>query len=586
MSVNKWTLGVFHELSGAPADVLARLLTERGVVAQAEADPLTLARQLVSADAITSQLQLLTEDELDALDALFDQDPPAHSSAPDEASGLPEEAHTRQLVHTVDSTTALRPEIAALWPEIRTLRDRATPPAVNPGVSDQGPAAIDVAAVMSSLEGVEMLLAAASTQPVDSTTLPDDDTWAARLGSDSLGQRPWAQLGELAQRTGLLGQRGHKWMLTQRGLQWCRRPLVERWSHLVHTFWSQAPTWFTRALGDGVTGGAHPLVAYPLVDTDVWNHWSELAHRVGVMVDGRPSELAEVLASRGDSTTVMHDSLPEPLRQLYPDGPDSVVAAGVLDPEVEATLRDIGQWISGGLAPRFTISPATVLGAIQRGSSPGDIETFIDGALPGGRTGALGQVISDTLGKAQAITVDGVEGGSRLRVRDGLLVDLLQADRRLQSLKLTATSESEFFTSHTVEDVHRVLLAENYPHLVVDAEGQPQDSEGHDVVLRLPAEGGAWSRGDTEALVNQWQQQRAEQPAQWFLPALEVCISEKLAVRVGVNMGTEVATLQVEPRSVQNGRLRARDTRSDVERTIPVKQIVWIDHGGSASDES
>lgn len=588
MSVNKWTLGIFHELSGAPADTLARLLTERGIVAQAEADPLTLAHQLVATDAIKSQLQLLTESELDALDSLFEVATATghHSPAANDPGGLPEQAHARQLVHTFDATTALRPEIASLWPDIRAHREGATPPVVSSAEPREGAAPIDVPAVMSALEGIEMLLAAASAQPVDSTLLPDDEVWAARLGPDARGQRPWSQLGELAQRTGLLGQRGHKWLVTERGIQWRRRAVVERWCHLVHTLWSQAPTWFTRALGEGASGEGNPLVAYPLVDRDVWDHWGELALRVGVLVEGRPSPLVEVLRTQGDIDQVMREALPEPLRQLYSDGPDSVIAAGVLDSAVETTLRGIGQWISGGMAPRFTINQATVLGGLQRGVSEAQIRDFVDRALPGGLSGSVGQMVNDTLERAEAITVEIAEGGSRLRVRDRLLVDLLHADRRLQSLGLVALSETEFTSGHSVEHIHRLLLAESYPHLVVGPGGEPVDVEGHDVVLRLPAQGGAWSTVDTEALVAQWQRQKADEPAQWFLPLLEVCISEKLAVRVGVNMGDQVATLQVEPRSVQNGRLRARDTRSDVERTIPVKQIVWIDQGGAVSDAS
>lgn len=588
MSVNRWTLGVFHELSSASADALARLLTERGVVAQAETDPLTLAQQLVAEDAITSQLQLLTDSELDALDSLFDAQGSVSETPPEHGGGvdLPDAAHERHLVYTPDSVTVLRPEVASIWPDIRAHRAASRAVVTPPQGTHQSPAAIDVPAVMSALEGVEMQLQCASAHPVDSSTLPDDETWAQRLGPDALGQRPWAQLGELAQRTGLLGQRGQKWLVSEQGIQWRRRALVERWSHLVHTLWSQAPTWFTRALGDQAAGGTNPLVAYPLVDREVWVHWSELAHRVGVMVGGQPSELAAVLSTQGDTKEVLQRALPEPLHQLYPDGPDSVVAAGVLDSSVEATLRRIGHWISGGIAPRFTINQATVLTGLQRGVTPGEMREFAEGALPGGLAGSVGHLVSDTLDRAETIRVEIAEGGSRLTVADPVLEGLLPADRRLQSLGLVAHGSNEFSSGQSVEHVHRLLLAEGYPHLVLDAQGEPLDVEGQDVVLRLAAHGGAWSRADASALLQQWHQQQADAPAQWFLPALEVCISEKLAVRVGVNMGDQVATLQVEPRSVQNGRLRARDIRSDVERTIPVKQIVWIDHGGSASDES
>jgi hypothetical protein len=59
---------------------------------------------------------------------------------------------------------------------------------------------------------------------------------------------------------------------------------------------------------------------------------------------------------------------------------------------------------------------------------------------------------------------------------------------------------------------------------------------------------------------------------------VELAIKTKLEVTVVVRMpdGTEVPYL-LEPAALAGGRLRARDRRADIERTLPLSHIVAVD---------
>jgi hypothetical protein len=72
--------------------------------------------------------------------------------------------------------------------------------------------------------------------------------------------------------------------------------------------------------------------------------------------------------------------------------------------------------------------------------------------------------------------------------------------------------------------------------------------------------------------------QPAESGAAWNARQLELAIKAKLEVTVVVRMpdGTEVPYL-LEPAALAGGRLRARDRRADIERTLPLSHIVAVD---------
>jgi hypothetical protein len=63
----------------------------------------------------------------------------------------------------------------------------------------------------------------------------------------------------------------------------------------------------------------------------------------------------------------------------------------------------------------------------------------------------------------------------------------------------------------------------------------------------------------------------------WMARQLELAIKTKMTVTVVVRMpdGSEIEYL-LEPAALASGRLRARDRRSDIERTLPLSHIVEV----------
>ena len=63
----------------------------------------------------------------------------------------------------------------------------------------------------------------------------------------------------------------------------------------------------------------------------------------------------------------------------------------------------------------------------------------------------------------------------------------------------------------------------------------------------------------------------------WLVRQLDVAIKARASLTVSVTMpGGSVVDYQLEPTSVGGGRMRARDKKSAIERTLPLSSIAGI----------
>jgi hypothetical protein len=176
------------------------------------------------------------------------------------------------------------------------------------------------------------------------------------------------------------------------------------------------------------------------------------------------------------------------------------------------------------------------------------------------------------------------ESGSTVECLDSLALELLLADRKLQSLAFQKASESMLTSSHSVDSVHALLSSEGYPHLVIDQAGDVFDVDREELV-QMP-DTAAGRDHTASSLLDAWRSWQESAPADWWEPCLEWAIAHKIRVTAVVNINGVESEFVIEPKSLQNGRLRARDTRSDVERTIPVSHLVRMHSPEAVSPES
>src|SRR5690606_4230631 len=148
----------------------------------------------------------------------------------------------------------------------------------------------------------------------------------------------------------------------------------------------------------------------------------------------------------------------------------------------------------------------------------------------------------------------------------------------LASLALRRTGEHRAVSRFDAETLYWALADARYPAVFEGADGVIR------AVQRATQRPGAAEapRDPAARLVARIREAAENQPAEsgaaWNARQLELAIKAKLEVTVVVRMpdGSEVPYLH-EPAALAGGRLRARDRRADIERTLPLSHIVAVD---------
>lgn len=543
-------------LESSPGSV-ARALAEREVIADAELSALTLAELVCDRGHVLAQLQGLSARELEIVDHPDRLQP--------ENSGMVDDLIERFILISLDDGEVTRsPEVETLWPEIRILLN--TPSSPRQSLIPNTEAAIDVARAIHTLDEVERV--------VRQMTLDDP--------SDEANYR------DLALRLGLIVPLGPNLRTSRVGARWLQEGLLTRWAHLVTTLWWSLPGWYRDRLSASNVSNDAPaqdgeIVSYPLISDKELASWQWRSDAVGLSIQGAPSTLVRAVTT-GALEDELAEVLPTPLDILYPDGPDTLTAAGPLTPETESVLRQIATWSSGGLAPRFQLTKSSLIAARQSGLTAEEITDFIQRHLGDLAEGGVGYQVRDTLRACDSLTLTSEQSGSHLQATESLTLDLILADRRLATLQLTRIGELIARSPLSVSQVHSRLIDEGYAHLVTDPDGRlwPEDrGQGMDV----PGIGGNWNVDRVTTIRNSWRQQRESDPAGWWAPLLEAVISRRGHAVIEVEVSGESMSLEIKPLSLANNRLRALDLRSDVERTIPLPLIRRLDPGPRPSTD-
>jgi hypothetical protein len=112
-----------------------------------------------------------------------------------------------------------------------------------------------------------------------------------------------------------------------------------------------------------------------------------------------------------------------------------------------------------------------------------------------------------------------------------------------------------------------------------------EDAEGEIIAMRAErraSSGGGVVSDDTAALlISRVRESAADAPEEadraWLARQLELAIKGKVTVAVTVRLPDDsLAEYVLEPAALAGGRLRARDRRADIERTLPLASIVSV----------
>ena len=407
-----------------------------------------------------------------------------------------------------------------------------------------------------------------------------------------------APLVEIAERAGLVALDGAAWLPTQAATEWMLLPSGERWARLAGAWFERLPDDVRELLASRARATWGERLAdyvrwlYPAGGTWMRERalvYSRDAELLGITANSSPSTPGTALLAEGGTKAAraMAALFPPEVEKVYLQHDLTIVSTGPLVPRLDARLRAFADVESRALATTYRVSEPSVNRALASGETADSIRTFLVGISLSGIpqpleyliVGAAARFGSLRVGRVTMPTTAANEQGAQAYVtaEDPALLSAVLVDSGLVSLGLTRVAPLRAVSRFDESVVFWSLSEARYPVAAEDANGAivmldrrrvaraadaPAESTAAAIVRKLRVAGDSTSEETGQA---------------WLERQIDTAIRGKLALTVTVAMpdGTAV-DYQLEPAGLAGGRLRARDRRSDLERTLPLASITAV----------
>ncbi|WP_166877597.1 helicase-associated domain-containing protein [Salinibacterium sp. ZJ450] len=407
----------------------------------------------------------------------------------------------------------------------------------------------------------------------------------------------------IAERAELIALEAEGWLPTADAGDWMLRSSVDRWGVLVEAWHSHLAPDIRRLLDER----AHSRWSDSLLDYVAWLYpagrdwmrdrvhvYSRDAELLGIAAHDTPSTPGKELLTGDAQAAVraMATLFPAEVDRVYVQHDLSVISPGPLAPRLDARLRAIADVESRSLAASYRITQ----GSLTRGLASGETEESIRALLTEmsltGIPQPLDYLITETAARYGALRVGAIvadtdpgdaDYGARSYVRsdDTHLLGMLAVDQSLSALSLVRSGEHRLVSRFDQDVVFWGLSEARYPVAAEDAAGQPITLRRRSATRSKPV-----PPSDAVSLVEKLRIGTKSEPKEtgqaWLARQLDVAVRAKLTVTVTVRMpdGRDVDYL-LEPTAIAGGRLRARDRRADLERTLPLSHITAVTPAGA-----
>ena len=606
---------------------LSRLVTDRGIRQQGIRDFFDLAEALLDRGNVQAALQRLDRPTLALLAVAGDL--ASTSGAPTAAQlaaaldSTPEDVAARSAVAV---TAALLGEESgrfapwdavvdqlAAWPAFG-LPSRAellgsTPPAALEPVSESDARFVDRGAgdrAFGTLTAVTELVLALGEEPArqlarGGVALPDARRLAAATGVDSGVESDQIDLLlDIARRAGLAALESGTWTPSESSVVWLEGSRLDRWASLAGAWLQLLPDDLLEVLRQrahavwGERLGEYVGWLYPAGGDWIRERLTAVAREaelLGLTGGSTPSTPGAELLLHGveAASAAMGELFPPEVSQVYVQHDLSVIAPGPLVAAVDARLRGFADVEARGLASTYRVTAASLTRAMIAGETADGIREFLRGVSLTGIPQPLEYLLGDTDARFGTLRVGRLDPGAPaadardfgmaayVRSDDSAILRQVAVDQNLSSLGLRPDGEHRLLSRFDSELVYWTLADARYPVVAEDASGR---------ILELRRErrvgaGGALADDTAAILVARVRAVATTTPEEtgqaWMARQLESAVKNKAAVFVDVRLpdGTDVE-YHLEPAALMNGRLRARDRRADIERTLPLSSITAV----------
>jgi hypothetical protein len=495
------------------------------------------------------------------------------------------------------------------WPSFglpsRAELVNGTPPAALEPVSESDARFVDRGAgdrAFGTLTAVTELVLALREEPArqlarGGVALPDARRLAAATGfeSDQIDL-----LLDIAARAGLAELEGSNWAASDSAAGWLEGARLQRWAALAGAWLERLPDELRTVLRQR----AHAVWGDGLADFVGWlfpagGEWirerltsvAREAELLGLTGGSTPSTPGAALLVDGvDAASASMAALfPPEVEQVYVQHDLSIIAPGPLVASVDTRLRGFAEVEARGLASSYRVTAVSLTRAFIAGETADGIRSFLGTISLTGIPQPLEYLLTDTAARFGALRVGSLDPGaadpgsrefgmsSYVRSDDPAILRQAAVDQNLAPLGLLSDGDHRLLSRFDMVLVYWTLADARYPVVAENASG---------TIIELRRErrvgaGGALADDTAAILIARVRAVSTSTPEEtgqaWLARQLESAVKNKAAVIVDVQLpdGTQVE-YHLEPAALANGRLRARDRRADIERTLPLSSITAV----------
>jgi hypothetical protein len=249
----------------------------------------------------------------------------------------------------------------------------------------------------------------------------------------------------------------------------------------------------------------------------------------------------------------------------------SIITPGPLVSALEVQLRKFADTESIGLATSYRISPLSISCGLEEGMTEQEIRLLLQKLNGTGLPQPVDYLIRETAERFGRLKIVATEKGSLLISSDELLAKQITMDSKLKTLML-GNSASGITSGLEPQALYHALRESGYLAILVDEAGKViAPSSIHK------------SSNENAVFLEQIERLRAQDvemadaaPASDMERKILLALKTKSLLQVQINANGKIMDFLLEPIGMANGRLRARDRKADIERTLPVSAITSI----------
>jgi len=412
--------------------------------------------------------------------------------------------------------------------------------------------------------------------------LPDVKRLAAHLSKSNEYAK---QVFELAQFANLAEIEGSRWQLGQRAENWISWSDRERWSHLTETWLSLLGDEAARellAIQPAASFERRLAEVYPFADSTATNRIkkvAEIANLIGLIANSQATSWLGLLSTSMQAASERAIAgLPSAAERVIIQADLTLIAPSPLPTELEISLRRFADTEQIGMASSYRLSALSVSHGLETGLAIDEIRALLLRLSAKELPQPVDYLLKEAESRFARLKVYAIKSGAHSQIvsTDKILLAEIHNDQRLKPFALHFDEAGSLHSRFEAELVYFALREANFVAVRVDENGmvlspqklssknkvsEQRQSVVEDIMRMRQADTQGTSDPDDDDLLRQIQ--------------LAIKYKAKMLIVLKTSSGEQVEYL-VEPVGVANGRLRAKDRKADLERTLPLSSVVSI----------